>query len=261
MSEPTVLTAEPSPPHDLLVEQAFAGTISYMGGVSYLPELFSWSWSQMVQFNNELFPFAIHYDRARVSHHAEARNQLVNRFQGDWLLMLDTDHWFEPDLAWRLLDRMERYNLDVVTGLYRYKSPPYAPVLYCWGDPLKGQKKLLKMAAWPSDCDLLTVDAAGAGCLLVRRRVFDRIRDELGENPFDTTTELQGEDIAFFDRLRRLGIRSWVDTRVHSLHLTWHPIEESDWNPDVLGEPELREQYAMDLGNGDFEVAEVGVAN
>ena len=39
----------------------------------------------------------IHYDRATVSYHSFARNTLVERMEGDFLLMLDTDHILDSD--------------------------------------------------------------------------------------------------------------------------------------------------------------------
>lgn len=231
-----------------LARWGFAGTVAYMGGVPTLPEPFVWSWSQMLVFNGERLPFPVHYDRATMSHHSTARNQLAARFVGDWLIMLDTDHWFEPDLVWRILDRASRYNLDVLSGLYRYKSWPHSPVAYCWGDKSKGQRTLIKIGAWPEDSPLFQVDAAGGGCLFVRRTVFDRIREELQEEPFDSTKDLQGEDIAFFDRLRRLGIPAWLDTRIKAQHLNWHAVGDADFDNDLIDDSaEERQMGAIEM--------------
>src|SRR6266404_6960629 len=115
------------------IQKKILGTVAYMGGIPAIPEYFVWSWSNMVQFNCQYLEGPherIHYDRALTSFHANARNDMVKRMKGEWLLQLDCDHLWEPDLLARLLLRMDKHNLDVVTGLYVYKEPPHAPVLY-----------------------------------------------------------------------------------------------------------------------------------
>jgi hypothetical protein len=109
-------------------------------------------------------------------------------------------------------------------------------VCYEWGDSLlegEGRKPLIRVCDWDGFRGLVRVDAIGAGTLFVRRRVFDRIRDELGEAPFATSARWQGEDIAFFDRLRRLGIPAWLDTRIETGHLAWTAIDSTNWKANA----------------------------
>lgn len=204
----------------------FIGTVAYLGGVWALPEVFAWAWGQLIQFNAEhLGP--IHYTRATTSEHRLARNHLAKTMRGEWLVMLDTDHQFEPDLVARLLHRAESYGLEVLSGLYRYKTPPYAPVMYTCGSNRRVFDPIIQ---W--ETPIVNVDAVGAGVLLVRRKVFDRIRAELREEPFDHRPPL-GEDMSFCERCRQLEIPIWVDTRIESRHLIPQTIGDEHFDADA----------------------------
>jgi Glycosyl transferase family 2 len=224
------------------------GTVAYMGGTPATLEAFTWSWGQMIAYNAEHLCQPneyVHLDRARFSFHSWARNSLVERMLGDWLFMLDTDHEFEPDILARLLHRLNTYDLEVVSGLYQLRTPPHAPVLYGWHDTGDGECTV-PLTGW--DGELIEIGAAGAGCLLVRKRVFDRIRDELQEGAFSVSGQ-SGEDIAFFHRLRRLGITPFCDTRVECPHLLTRGLTMADYDETAItAEPiELTDKVAIQL--------------
>jgi hypothetical protein len=207
------------------------GSVCYMGGVPAVLEEFCWSWSQMIQFNQEFIcddKHFIHYDRVKFSDHAPARNALAGRFLGEWLVMLDTDHQFEPDIVRRLLHRADTYDLDVVTGLYQFKTPPYSPVAFEWDEDL-----IRPICSWPESLELFQIGSSGAGCLFVRKRVFDAIHTT-GEQPFDRIHPLS-EDHSFFRRLRNLEIKAYIDPRIHCNHLVVRPVELTDYEGN-LGE-------------------------
>jgi hypothetical protein len=215
----------------VLFENRPIGTVAYLGGVPAVLEEFCWSWGQLIQYNTEYVcqpGELIHYDRARASFHAFARNMLAARMMGDWLLMLDTDHQFEPDVLARLLHRMQRYGLEVVTGIYQFRGPPHSPVLYVWD----AESQLYQpLGDWDRSVPLFPVAASGAGCLLVRRSVLDRIRTELGEGPFDIRPPLS-EDLSFFQRLHELGVQGYCDSRIECHHLRASPLSLADYQVD-----------------------------
>lgn len=208
------------------------GTIAYMGGLMAVPEAFAWCWGQMVAYNSEFLvepSESVHYERATISFHAAARNNLVDRMRGDWLLMLDTDIVFDPDLAARMTRVfLKEPDVDVLAALYQYKSPPHNPVLYKWAEDGEHFEML---GDWekPAERMLLQVASAGAGGLLVRRRVFQRIKEELGESPFDITPPY-GEDHSFFLRLKRVGIAAYCDPAIQVSHLMLKPLTFEDYD-------------------------------
>jgi GT2 family glycosyltransferase len=187
----------------------------------------------MIQYNAEHLCRPgefIHYDRAKLSFHSTARDNLVSSMRGDWLLMLDCDHTFEPDILHRLLHRMTTHNVDVVTAVYTFKGGLHSPVLFTGDDNQP-------IGNWEDGVDLIPCDSAGAGTLLVRRSVFDRIQTELKESPFAIEYPF-GEDHSFFRRLRKLGIKAYFDPRIESHHLVTRRLSLADYDRKgaVVGE-------------------------
>jgi len=215
----------------MLLSNKCIGTIAYLGGVPAVLEDFCWSWGQLVQLNSEQLCNPgeyVHYDRARASYHCYARNTLVDRMQGDWLLQLDTDHSFDPDIAVRLLHRMNTYNLDVIVGLYTYKKEPRVPVLF-----KKQNNGYSPIVKWDTNAQVYPCDSAGAGCLLVKRSVFDKIRLELKCGPFDIEHPYS-EDHSFFRRCNKVGVQPWFDPRIECHHLDIRKTTIMDLDPNTL---------------------------
>jgi hypothetical protein len=210
----------------MLERQRIIGTIGYMGGVMAVPEPFCWSWGNLCAHSQAALCGEnehIHFDRATISLHDFARHELISRMQGDWILMLDTDMTFEPDFPARLVRLFETHKLDVLTGIYSYKPAPHYPVLY---QRNPDNDRFETLASWDPKATLHEVDSAGAGCLLIRRRVIERITSELGENPFARMGD-KGEDHSFFTRLRKLCIKAWCAPHVEADHLEFRGVRPS----------------------------------
>lgn len=215
------------------------GTVGYLGGLPATLEAFTWAWGQLIQYNTEYLVNPalgeiVHYAKATVSLHWFARNSLVEQMQGDWLVMLDTDHAPPPDLIARMLHYANEYGLDVATALYRHKNVTGSPVIYQW-DPTG--KWAVPIGNWDQDVSAFEIGSAGGGALFVRRHVFEQIEAELGQKPFDPL-EHYGEDHGFFQRLRRVGIKAHALTRVESPHLQVTPLLMEDYDlssPSIAG--------------------------
>ena len=212
----------------MLLGKKIIGTVAYLGGVMSLPEPFVWSWSQMLEYNADYLVQGnerIHYDRATVSYHSFARNSLVDRMKGDWIFMLDTDLKFEPDALTRMVNLMYKHNVDVVTGLYQFKSHPYSPVMYI---SHKGQNQML--GKWDDKVDLIEIGSSGAGCLLIKSSVIKKIKDSK-ENAFDIIAPFS-EDHSFFKRLRKLKIKAYCAPNIHFRHLTFKEVTLDDYDTE-----------------------------
>jgi GT2 family glycosyltransferase len=76
--------------------------------------------------------------------------------------------------------------------------------------------------------ETLEVGAVGAGALLVKRNVFQRIKKELGEAPFQITEGLS-EDYSFCRRCRILGIPITLALNVEAHHVTRNVLSVVDY--------------------------------
>lgn len=150
----------------------------------------------------------IHFVRNYRPHH-NARNQAVKLFmQGgqDWLFMVDNDT-VPPDGVFELLRHLE--GKDVVAVPYPFYT-------------IRGGKltvtDCLFLPGSVDDIDMPTgkvagagfteVGAAGAGCLLVRRRVFETLEYPWFRLAGDETDP--AEDIDFCIRARKAGFKIWT---------------------------------------------------
>lgn len=150
-----------------------------------------------------------------------ARNQLCQAsLDGgfDYVFHYDSDVIPPPDAVLRLV----AHNLPVVSGVYCRRSPPHAiPVM-------------LKDGKWISDPPrdkIIDVDLVGAGCLLIRRDVLQRLPPldpQLGRHWFSWRVdrghmlppgEGLSEDFSFCLHCRKHGIPVKVDTSIMCQHV------------------------------------------
>ncbi len=222
----------------MLIYRQPIATFAYLGGLKILFEDFSWSFLQCALYSQEFCCGQnqyIHIDRSHSSDRSGSRNVLSARMLGDVILMSDADHAFEPDLMARMLSVFQQYQpngdrIDVLTGVYRYTVPPHLPVLYHF-DVETGKHIHIAELDWSQE--LSQIPCAGAGVLMVRRCVFDRIRTELKEEPF-TEIHPYSEDFSFFERLRRLGIKAYVAPGIKSDHLMVTRVTDEHYQREAV---------------------------
>ncbi len=144
-----------------------------------------------------------------------ARNYLVERMLAHpmaptHLLFLDQDILVQPETLTRLL----RADRPVVSAMYRRRLPPHEPMAF-----LKkgGRKKLLQPISLKKH-GLQAVDIVGAGCLLIRRDVFSKIRPPWFTSEWQREGHLS-EDFSFCEKLRKARVPVFVDLSTPVLHL------------------------------------------
>jgi hypothetical protein len=231
----------------MLVARRPLGTVAYLGGVPALYEEFSWAWSQIIQYNYEYLCSSntrIHYDRSKVSYHVTARNELCQSMLGDWLLMLDTDHIPPPDIVARMLHIYYKYKLDVLVGLYQIKKWPYPPLLYMYNEELNSHE-LIAPVTLPDGLEIFKIDAAGGGCLLIKRQVIFDMITKLEEKPFDVILPFS-EDLSFFRRLAKLGVSAYCCPAIENPHIYVGTITMENYDGYSL-EKEVRKTIGLTL--------------
>ena len=158
----------------------------------------------------------------------DARNQLAKyaRETGgfDYVLWLDSDMTFEPDLLDRLLEDIE--GRQAVSGLCFGRRPPFRPCIFNRLEvEQKGQMIHPHADNWydyPRD-QLFEVEACGFACLLMRVDVLEAMG--IYGVPFFPIAGM-GEDLTFCWRARKLDIRFHCDSRLKIGHIMRMSVDE-----------------------------------
>ncbi len=163
-----------------------------------------------------------------------ARNQSMLGFletDGEWLLILDSDMGFDPDLVPRMLGAAHDIDRPIVGGLCFAQTghEPDGMGGYVWKPKptlmRRNGDSMTTLYEYEPDA-LVKVDATGAACLLVHRSVAEAMRAKWGDTWFDqmlTDRGLIGEDVSFCLRAGELGFPIHVHTGIKTNHLkhTW----------------------------------------
>jgi hypothetical protein len=157
--------------------------------------------------------YGMPYDHARNS---ACRSTLENGFT--WLFFLDDDVIPPPDVIPRLIS----HGKDIVSGVYYRRNEPIVPCMQRLNKD--GNPEWVTSFGWPG---LIEVDHVGAGCLLIHRRVLEKLQKPGNNRPWfewlcdhEDLPKMQktSEDFTFCRRAREAGYKINVDTAVHCVH-------------------------------------------
>lgn len=157
-----------------------------------------------------------------------SRNGIVRSFLDDttaeWLLFLDSDMKFEPDLADRLVEAACDHGAPIVGALCfgTDQGSLFATLYQMVQEPGDEFPHMVRYNAWPED-EMFEVTATGAACLLIHRTVLESMREKYPEPyPWFQETVLgtgpMGEDVTFCVRARLQGFPVFVHTGIHVGH-------------------------------------------
>lgn len=154
-----------------------------------------------------------------------ARNELATKaikLGADYVLWLDSDMVFEPDI----LKRLMAWDRDIVSGLYFRRVPPFSPVAFD------------KLDIQGNHCDhhnidevpegLTEVEGIGFGCVLMKSKVlFDVLA--VHQDLFSPIGGV-GEDLSFCHRARSIGYHIYLDPSIKCGHVGHYIITENFFN-------------------------------
>jgi GT2 family glycosyltransferase len=139
----------------------------------------------------------------------------------DYVFWMDSDMQFPADALTRLLRVMTEKDLDIVTGLYFRRIPPYSPVLF---DKLEINGVEADYSEFQSIPDgLFEVGGCGFGCVLMKTDVFFDVQSKF-EQMFSPIGR-NGEDVAFCWRARQCGYKIWCDPSVECGHVGYSVVD------------------------------------
>lgn len=148
-----------------------------------------------------------------------ARNSLARqaiKAEADWVLWLDSDMVFNPDLLQRMLKVCTENDIDFLTALCFRRKPPYTPCLF---------DRLQKIGRGASYTALLSVPEGRfqvGGCgfagVLLSTDVLISVSAKFDGRMFDPMDGF-GEDVAFCWRARQCGYDIWCDSDIEMGHV------------------------------------------
>lgn len=156
-----------------------------------------------------------------------SRNDLATmsiQMDADYVLWLDSDMVFDPDVMERMFKTLKDNDLDILTGLYFRRVPPYTPVLF---DKLEidWNTKVCDFSEFKEIPDkLFEVGGCGFGCVLMKTDVFFDVQSKFG-NMFAPEAN-NGEDIAFCCRARECGYKIYCDPSIIFGHVRTSVVNE-----------------------------------
>lgn len=139
------------------------------------------------------------------------RNQIVKLFletDCDYLAMLDSD--IVPCKKWLDLVKSQK---EIINGLYFGWGEQY---LYPFMFKFKEDGVFQDKGGNPFDVveggGIVEVDRAGAGTLIIKREVLEKIKKPFELRYDDDGIVQTGEDFCFFEKAQKEGYKIWVDS-------------------------------------------------
>lgn len=153
-----------------------------------------------------------------------SRNDLAKKAiecECDYILWLDSDMVFEPDILIKLLN--DRESGDIISGLYFRRVQPFTPVLFSKLEMKDGICDWQPQTEIPNG--IFTVDGCGFGCVLMPTQVVFDVFAKYGDcfSPINGT----GEDLSFCWRARQCGYSVVCDPTVSLGHVGHHIIDRN----------------------------------
>jgi len=150
----------------------------------------------------------------------DSRNNLCKQalqIDADYVLFLDSDMVFEPDLLERMMKHMED-GKDIVTGLYFRRGSPFTPVIFKEFIPGEGKDETVVKGYedYPAG-EIFEVAACGGGALMISKKVLVDVA--LNYHTWFDPIFHAGEDMSFCWRARELGYKIWCDSTIPLGHV------------------------------------------
>lgn len=133
----------------------------------------------------------------------------------DYVLWMDSDMVFPEDFHERMLQTMIDNNLDILSGIYYKRQPPYSPVLF---NKMKVTGHGWEFG-WVEDVpeELFEIEACGFGCVLMKTEVLMSV--QLKHQYLFHPKQNGGEDVSFCWRARDCGYRIMCDPKIVCGHV------------------------------------------
>ena len=157
--------------------------------------------------------------------------------KADWLLWVDSDIVLTPEAFKLIWDAADKDTKPVVTGLYFISNENEKPLM----QPLPAlfkegrNKHELEVISQISHNQVIEIDSAGFGFLLMHKSIVSKIRKENLNYSLFAEEEGVGEkyiseDIVFFRKLKKAGIKIYAHTGAVVQHMKRFSFDVNYYN-------------------------------
>ena len=150
-----------------------------------------------------------------------ARNNLARQAiqaEADWVLWLDSDMVFSPDLLQRMMKVCTEYDIDFLTAVCFRRKPPYSPCLFDKLERLPDDKGASYTALMSVPDGRFQVGGCGFAGVLMSTDVLMSVAAKFNGRMFDPLPGF-GEDVSFCWRARQCGYEIWADSDIEMGHV------------------------------------------
>lgn len=150
-----------------------------------------------------------------------ARNNLARqaiKAEADYVLWLDSDMVFSPDLLLRMMKVVEDNDLDFLTALCFRRKPPYTPCLFDKLEVRQDGKGANYTALMSVPDGLFEVGGCGFAGVLMSTEILLSVAAKFEGRMFDPMPGF-GEDVAFCWRARQCGYKLYCDSSIEMGHV------------------------------------------
>ena len=154
-----------------------------------------------------------------------SRNELAKKsisMEADYILWLDSDMFFEPDLLERMFKVLDENKLDFLSGLYFRRVPPFSPVVFDKLDITDKGAEWTEFEELPEG--LFEVGGCGFGCVLMKTDIIFDVGCKFGDMfaPIGSV----GEDLSFCWRARECGYKLYCDPTITLGHVGQNVVDK-----------------------------------
>ena len=145
----------------------------------------------------------------------------------DWLLWIDSDVVLDIDALYLLWHSADSKDKPIVSGIYFISKEPEGTTMRPFACVFKdrGKDGIEYLHPLP-EMQLVECDLAGFGLLLMHRSVVEKMREKLPNHSFfaeetgsGKDDEFVGEDIIFFRKMKKVGIKLHAHTGALVKHM------------------------------------------
>lgn len=148
-----------------------------------------------------------------------ARNERARqaiKAEADYVLWLDSDMVFSPDLLQRMLKVCQDEDIDFLTSVCFRRKPPYTPCLFDRLEKTEHGASYTALMSVPEG--RFKVGACGLAGVLMTTDVLMSVAARFNGRMFDPL-EGMGEDVSFCWRARQCGYEIWCDSDIELGHV------------------------------------------